>query len=412
MNTKSILIVGAGSVGSLIGASLVKANLAVTFVGRSQSNHTKKIKQAGITLSYSWGEKYRILPNNPQVRFFEIDEELTEIFDIIIVAVKSNNLAAVAPYIRDHSHKNSLIFHAQNGIPYWWFAGNNYLACLDANLVRQIKSRNYLNAIDPGGKILKLLGDRTLVGCVVKAPCGKTKQGLIEVKKPPKMLVGLVNAQQYYFQKPTIHYLCSLLSNHGLTTSYTEKIRTEVCQKLAINLATNVLAALTGCAIADLTANPHANNLIATILAEIKQVFLTYGIEKSNLPSEDKVYDYITEPGSQKHLPSLAQDFACRQLGEINLITAPVEMAEIAGINTPIMASLAKLLQFAQTYALNTPNSKFNILTFEHHSGYCLLNNAVYQSHIIDRYKISELVAHLIQINIAARNLSCQASVA
>lgn len=399
---RKILIIGAGSIGTLIGASLVKAGLEVTFVGRSQSNYTKQIKQFGITLSYPSGEKYWISPDNPKVRFVDTAEKLTEIFDVIIVAVKSNHLASVAPYIRHHSDQHTLIFHAQNGIPYWWFVGNSYFASLNPNLVNQISSRRYLNSIDPNGRIIDLLGDRCLVGCVVKAPCSKTKLGHIEVKKPPKMSVGLVSPKQFYFQKSAVEKLCEIFSNYGLETIYNEKIRTEVCNKLAINLATNVLAALTGCVTAELTANPYVNSLIITMMAEIKQVFLTYGIERANLPSKAKVYAYITEPGSQQHLPSLAQDFALRQPGEVNLITAPLEMAEIAGIRTPIIASLAKLLQFGQTYALDSTNDEFNILTFERTSGYCLLTDSVYQSQILDKNKISELVSHLIQINVAA----------
>jgi 2-dehydropantoate 2-reductase len=206
--------------------------------------------------------------------------------------------------------------------------------------------------------------------------------------------------------------LCELLSNYGLETTYKEKIRAEVCNKLAINLATNVLAALTGCVISELTANPLVNSLIITMMAEIKQIFLTYGIERANLPSEAKVYAYITEPGSQRHLPSLAQDFARHQPGEIDLITAPLEMAEIAGIRTPIITSLAKLLQFGQNYALDSSNEHFNILTFEETSGYCLLTDSVYQSQIVDNYKISELVTHLVQINVAAKEPNLKKNVA
>lgn len=38
---KNILIVGAGSIGALMGASLVKAGLKVTFAGKPGSDHTK-----------------------------------------------------------------------------------------------------------------------------------------------------------------------------------------------------------------------------------------------------------------------------------------------------------------------------------------------------------------------------------
>ena len=399
---KKIMIVGAGSIGALVGASLVKAGLEVTFVGRNRSKYTQQIKQSGLSVSYASGETYYIGPDNPQVRFVDTAEPLSEIFEIIFVAVKSNHLGSVASYIRDHSHQNTLIFHVQNGIPYWWFASSNYRNSLNPNLKTRIGSNHhYLNSIDPEGKILSLLGDRYLVGCVVKAPCAKTKLGQIEVKKPPKMLVGLVDSKRSCFQKSTVEQLCKLFSERGLETTYTKRIRAEVCNKLAINLTTNVLSALTGCAIASLTTNPYIHTLMGAIIAETKQVFLTYSIEKASLPSQAKVHAYITEPGSQRHLPSLAQDFALRQPGEVNLITAPVEMAAIAGIKTPTLVSLAELLKFGQTYALRSTNNQFNILTFDRASGYCLLTDEVCQSTILDKSKISTLLTHLIQINLS-----------
>ncbi|WP_036485904.1 ketopantoate reductase family protein [Myxosarcina sp. GI1] len=397
-----IMVVGIGSIGTLIGASLVKAGVEVTFAGRDRSSYTKQIKQFGLFLFNSRGEKTQILPNTKKVRFVDITEKLEEVFEIIVVAVKSNCLAAVAPYIHAHSDCNSIIFHAQNGIPYWWFADNNYLSDLNPSLLARIGSRPYLHSVDPDGEIMALLGDRHLVGCVVKAPCSKTPWGRVEVKKSPKMSVGLVTPQQSYFQKSTVEQLCQLLSNNGLTTTYHENIRTEVGQKLAINLATNVLSALTDCAIAELTANAYVNNAIGIIVAELRQIFLIYGIKKADLPSEAKVYAYITEPGSQRHLPSLAQDFARRRQGEISLITAPVEMAEIAGIKTPTLDSLAVLLQFGQSYALNRASSKFNILTFDPAFGYCVLTDEACQSPALDKSKISALLARLIQINVSA----------
>lgn len=397
-----IMVVGVGSVGTLIGASLFKAGLNVTFVGRDRSSYTKQIKQFGITLLSPSGDKTFIPPNDKKVRFVDISEKLEETFEIIIVAVKSDRLALVASYIRAHTTESSLIFHAQNGIPYWWFANNSYLNSLNYNLVDKIRDRPYLDSVDLQGKIYALLGDRHLVGCVVKAPCSKTELRRVKVRKTPKMSVGLVNPKKSYFKKQIVEQLCELLSNFGLATTYREKIRTEVCNKLAINLATNVLSALTGFKIAELIATPYTSNLIQIVVAEIKQVFLAYGIERVHLPSEAKVYAYITEPGSQKHLPSLAQDFAHHRRGEVNLITAPVEMAAIAGIKTPTLFSLAKLLQFGQAYALDSTNEKFNILAFDRASGYCLLTEEACHSNVLDKSKLSALMTHLIQINLSA----------
>lgn len=41
----NVLVVGAGSIGTLIGVSLIKAGLRVTFAGRPKSNYTSLIKR-------------------------------------------------------------------------------------------------------------------------------------------------------------------------------------------------------------------------------------------------------------------------------------------------------------------------------------------------------------------------------
>ena len=204
-----------------------------------------------------------------------------------------------------------------------------------------------------------------------------------------------------------VQTLCQIFSNHGLFASYTNKIRASVCNKLAINVTTNVLSALTGKVIADLTANCHTNNLIKTILAQINQIFQLYGIGLADLPTESQVYSYIQAPGSQSHLPSLAQDFSQHRLGEISLITAPVEMAKIANFAVPTLSSLAELLQLGQTYTLNGNKGKSHILTFDNITGYCVLTNDVCQNYLFEKLHISEILTHLAQVNVSAfRTLS------
>ena len=400
-----VLIVGAGSIGALIGSALIKAGLNVTFAGRSHSNYTERIKCSGLTITYPCGEVFSISPSLPNVRFVDTQQKLKEKFDLIVVAVKSNCLASVKSYINDHATKDTILFHAQNGIPYWWFNEYRYLSSLSPTLVEQVIYRPYLNSIDPEGMILRTLGDRCLVGCVMKAPCSKTAAGHVEVRKPPKMILGLTNTDKYSYQEQKIRQLCEIFSTYGLETSYSSNIRVEVCNKLAINATTNILSALTGSLISKLTSNVDTNNLITTILQEINQVFQVYGINEADLPTERKLYSYINQPGSQKHLPSLAQDFYHHRQGEVNLITAPVEMAKIAGIEVPTLSSLAELLKLGQKHTLNSQDGKFAILDFKNGRGFHILKEEIERTKTIicKETHISDIVAHVMQINQSAK---------
>lgn len=398
----NILVIGAGSVGTLIGISLIKAGLKVTFAGRPKSQHTRLIKQQGLKISYSKGENFCLSPLHPRVRFIDTETYLLEKFDLIIVALKSNDLQQASCYIQFHSTKETIIVHAQNGIPYWWFEDRTYLQSLDDRLFQELRDRPYLDSVDPRGIIGQRIGDRQRVGCVVKAPCHKNPDGSIEVKKPPRLILGLTKSDCNAATRETVQKLCQVFSTHGVLATYTENIRTAVCNKLAVNVTTNVLSALTGKVIADLTANSYTNNLIKKILAEVNQIFQIYGINSADLPTESQVYDYIQAPGSQSHLPSLAQDFLQHRPGEINLITAPVEMAAIANIAVPTLSSLAELLQLGQTYTLNTDEGKSHILTFDNPTGYCVLTKDLCQSYLFDKLRIPEVLTHLVRVNVAA----------
>jgi ketopantoate reductase len=402
---KNILIVGAGSIGALMGASLVKAGLKVTFAGKPGSEHTKKLKENGLQLFYANGERLWISPSHPRVEFIDTATDLGKKFDIIIVAVKSNNLIKVVPYIKANSTPDTILIHAQNGIPYWWFNNDRYLSTLNQTLFNKLSSQRYLNTVDRQGILHRNLGDRTVVGCVVKAPCQKIEEGSIQVKKIPRIILGLTRNDNYNLkQQAQIKGLCDLFTQHGITATYTNKIRVAVCNKLVINITTNVLSALTGRVIADLTANYYTNSLIKTIIAEVNYIFSCYGIKPEDLPTEQAIYAYIKAPGSQSHLPSLAQDFSQHKPGEISLITAPVEMAQIAHLRVPTLSILSELLQLCQTYSLKNQNGESHILTIDYASDNHMLTSNVCQSTIVDRWRISNLLAHLVQVNVSTLN--------
>ncbi len=400
-----ILIIGAGSVGALMGASLVKAGLDITFAGKPNSNYTKQLKENGLQLFYPYsktsaaGERFWISPLHPRVRFVDTATDLDKKFEIIIVAVKSNNLIKVATYIKAHSNPDTILIHAQNGIPYWWFNNDNYLSKLNTNLFEKIRSYRHLNTVDSNGILQNSLGDRNIVGCVVKAPCQR-KDGQVQIKKPPRLTLGLTKSDSHNL-KQEVQHLCDLFSQHGIAAAYTDKIRAAVCNKLALNLITNVLSALNGRVIGDLTANHHTNSLVKTVIAEVNQIFCCYGIKPEDLPTEQAIYAYIKTPGSQSHLPSLAQDFSQHKPGEVSLITAPVEMAEIAQLKVPTLSSLSELLKICQTYSLKNHNGRSHILTINHSTDCYMLSDDVCQSNLVDKWQISNLLA---QVNLSALN--------
>mgnify|MGYP003525419563 FL=1 len=394
---KNLLIIGIGSVGALMGAALVKAGLKITFAGKPNSSYTQTLKRQGLHLYYANGESLWISALHPQVRFVDTATDLKQKFDIIIIALKSNYLTEVISYIHAHSTPETILIHAQNGIPYWWFNCDRYVTSLSKNIFNDLNSSRHLNTVDPNGTLYQNLNQFRSIGCVVKAPCQRTPEGKIIVRKIPQLILGSTKKNGNYQQQEIIKHLCNVFSQSGIKASYTDDIRIAVCNKLAINLTTNVFSALTGKVIAELTANSSINSLIKTVIAEMRHIFSCYGIPLADLPTEAKIYAYIKAPGSQSHLPSLAQDFAQHKLGEVSLITAPVEMAEIANLETPTLKSLSGLLQLAQTYSLNS-KGKSHILTLDNDSGHCSLTEEVCESMIVKKHQMPNLLNQLLQV--------------
>jgi 2-dehydropantoate 2-reductase len=219
---KNILIIGVGSIGALMGAALIKAGLKITFAGKPNSSYTQTLKKEGLYLSYANGESLWISALHPQVRFVDTATDLKQKFDIIIIALKSNYLTEVISYIHAHSTPETILIHAQNGIPYWWFNCDRYLTSLSKNIFNDLHYSRYLNTVDPNGKLYHNLNKFSSISCVVKAPCQRVEEGKIQVKKIPRIILGLIRNDNYNLkQQAKIQHLCDL---------FTQLLTSSVCQ--------------------------------------------------------------------------------------------------------------------------------------------------------------------------------------
>jgi 2-dehydropantoate 2-reductase len=242
------------------------------------------------------------------------------------------------------------------------------------------------------------LGDRHLVGCVVKAPSSKVESGYIDIKKIPKIVLGITNTKYDQAEFINLSEFCDQLTRNGLDTQNTTKIRAEICKKLAVNITTNTLAALTSKNTAALTDNPLSKTLIVDMLEEANQVFKAFNIDVQDLPTQQELFTYIEDPGSQNHLPSLAQDFYKHQAGELTVIEAPVEMARISGLRVPILESVLALLKAGQDYALRK-DCDTNLLQFDSNNAKFTLNPNVFQTSTLRKFRLTDLLVHVDRLN-------------
>jgi 2-dehydropantoate 2-reductase len=106
-----IAILGAGSVGTFVGGSLIAAGADVTLIGRAAMQ--AKIATHGITLTDLQQRSQLVKPE--QVRYTLDPAALSEA-DLILVTVKSGATASAAKDIARHARPGALVISLQNGI--------------------------------------------------------------------------------------------------------------------------------------------------------------------------------------------------------------------------------------------------------------------------------------------------------
>ncbi len=111
MAADRVAILGAGSVGCLIGGCWTDAGLPVTFIGRERI--ATDVAEHGLTVSDYSGWTRHFAP--AEVDFATSAERLSDA-QIIAVCVKSGATEAAAREIRDHAQLGSLVISFQNGV--------------------------------------------------------------------------------------------------------------------------------------------------------------------------------------------------------------------------------------------------------------------------------------------------------
>ena len=119
----------------------------------------------------------------------------------------------------------------------------------------------------------------------------------------------------------------------------TPDIRTELWNKLIGNLAGGSLAVLTGCA--PQTVYTEAAGVKASLAAMAEAAAIAQALGAN--PSTDNEAR-IKSQGSMAHKPSILQDLEAGRPMEIDgMIDAPLALARMAGVETPVLDMLVAL---------------------------------------------------------------------
>ncbi|TAF03249.1 MAG: 2-dehydropantoate 2-reductase [Nostocales cyanobacterium] len=318
-----ICIVGAGAIGGYLGAKLAASGEEVTLIARGL--HLEVIQKNGLRLIYADGSSQ---VSTPALATSDITEVKPQ--DVVILAVKTTSLNALAPDLPHLYHDKTMVVTAQNGVPWWYFRkhGGEY-------------EGTSIKSVDPNGIIENSINIDRVIGCVVYPAAEIVEPGVIKHIEGERFTLGEIDGSK----TERIQLLSQSLKKAGFKAPVRNQIRTEIWIKLWGNIAFNPISALTGATLEAITQYPLTRELARNMMLEAQTIAEKLGIN-FGISLEQRIN------GAEKvgaHKTSMLQDIEAGRSTEIEAIVgAVVELGKITQTSTPhinaIYASM-KLLE-------------------------------------------------------------------
>lgn len=301
-----ILILGAGALGSLLGARLSQADWVRISLLTTDRQHVLAIRQDGLTVEELDGSTrcYR-LPA------FDAPHTLEEAPDLVLVSVKTHSIEGAVSSVVDRCHAATLFLTLQNGIGNW------------ERIARLV------------GEGFVLVGT-TAQGATLLAP-GRIRHGgngptyLGEPDGPPS---------------PRVLAVVEKFRQAGLTAESREGMAQLIWEKLHVNVGINAITALTGIRNGFIAAMPVARELCRAAVEEAMRVARAKGF----VMPEDMVERVLAiAQATAVNRSSMGQDVDHRKRTEIDAINgAIVALGEQLHLPTPVNQTLVQLVKILE----------------------------------------------------------------
>jgi 2-dehydropantoate 2-reductase len=322
-----ICIVGAGAIGGWIGTKLaVSGAHEVSALARGDT--LAALQRHGWRLNTNAG-----LVQAPLHKASNDANDLGE-QDLVVIAVKSQSLAAVAPTLAPLIGKHTLILPAMNGVPWWFMQGQ-------AGFLDQP-----LQSIDPQGLIQQGLPVHQVLGCVVHASTKSLEPGLVQHVAGQKLILGEPLGEVGSENSVRVSSLVEALSRAGFEAIHSNNIRMDIWYKLWGNMTMNPISAITGATVDKILGDPLTRGFVTAVMLEAKAIGAKMGCPITESP-EDR-HTVSAKLGAFK--TSMLQDVEAGRSIELDaLVGAVKEIAEKVGVSSPNIDALFGLTRvFAQ----------------------------------------------------------------
>lgn len=266
MSTKQLrtTVVGAGAIGGLIAAALVRAGHSVTVLARGKT--LDAIRAEGIRIVDEARETVALVAA-------EDDASVPGVQDFVVIALKAQALPAIAASLTPLVGPDTIIVAAMNGLPWWFLTGLS--GPVEAHCIE---------AVDPGGIVSAALPPAQSIGCVVHLSSSTDAPGVIRRGRGNQLIVGapqpVLSVQAETF--------AAALQEGGFEVSVSEQIRTEIWVKLWGNMNMNPLSALTGSTADRLLDDPLTHALVLRMMEEADAIGACLGLS-TGMAAPDRV---------------------------------------------------------------------------------------------------------------------------
>jgi 2-dehydropantoate 2-reductase len=322
-----ICVVGAGAIGGFLGTRLaLDPGNAVAALARGTTlvalrDHGWRLRQDGELLKA------------PAAAASDDAGELGS-QDLVILALKSQALPALAPALTPLLSSDTIVMPAMNGVPWWFGFGLTALA------------GKPLESVDPGGGIAAAIPVRHVIGCVVHAAAGVSEPGVTA----HRMGRGLIVGEPAGGDSSRLARLAETLTRAGFEVSRSQRIRYDIWYKLWGNMTMNPVSAFTGATTDRVLDDELVRAFCAAAMQEAAAVGARIGCDVRESPDDRQAV--TRRLGVFK--TSMLQDVeASRSLELDALVGAVREIGQRVGVATPMIDALFGLTRlFGQVHGL------------------------------------------------------------
>ena len=305
-----IAIIGAGAIGGLVGARLALAGARVTMMARGAN--LAVIRRRGLTLIERDGSTRQA----PDVDASD-DYAGTGPQELVILAVKAQQVAAVAPDVRHLCGPDTAVVTMQNGVPFWYFQG-----------IGGVHDNRVVASVDPDGSVAATIPVARIIGSVVYPAAVLEAPGVIRHIEGERFPLGEAAGHN----GDRVRAVAACFQQAGLKAPVLDDIRAEIWLKLWGNVTFNPISALAHATLVDICDFPLTRQLATSMMLEAQAVAGKLGVS-FRVGLEQRI-DGAARIG--KHKTSMLQDVEAGRGSEIDALVGTVlELARLTATPTP-----------------------------------------------------------------------------